>query len=82
VGHQTHSINNKYSADIVLLLTAADDCANATMKLIAEDQAAQLRDQPGFANSVRFWFRNGWHPPRHDPLQKAPERASLARSFR
>ena len=46
LGHKTHSITSRYmhSADTVLL-AAADAVANATMKLIAPDQAQpQLRD--------------------------------------
>ena len=47
LGHKTHSITSRYvhSADAVLL-AAADAVANATMKLMASDQAQpQLRDQ-------------------------------------
>jgi integrase len=47
LGHKTHSITSRYmhSADVVLLV-AADAVANATMKLMASDQAQpQLRDQ-------------------------------------
>ena len=46
-GHKTHSITSRYvhSADAVLL-AAADAVANATMKLMASDEAQpQLRDQ-------------------------------------
>ena len=46
LGHKTHSITSRYmhSADTVLLV-AADAVANATMKLMASDQAQpQLRD--------------------------------------
>ncbi len=40
LGHKTHSITSRYvhSADVVLL-AAADDVANATMKLVEPDQA-------------------------------------------
>jgi integrase len=47
LGHMTRSITSRYmhAADAVLL-TAADAVANATMKLMASDQAQpQLRDQ-------------------------------------
>ena len=47
LGHKTHSITSRYmhSADAVLV-AAADAVANATMKLMASDQAQpQLRDQ-------------------------------------
>ena len=47
LGHKTHSITSRYmhSADTVLVV-AADAVANATMKLMASDQAqTQLRDQ-------------------------------------
>jgi hypothetical protein len=47
LGHKAHSITSRYvhSADAVLL-AAADAVANATMKLMASDQAQpQLRDQ-------------------------------------
>jgi integrase len=47
LGHKSHSITSRYvhSADAVLL-AAADAVANATMKLMASDQAQpQLRDQ-------------------------------------
>ena len=47
LGHKTHSITSRYvhSADAVLL-AAADAVANATMKLMASDEAQpQLRDQ-------------------------------------
>ena len=47
LGHKTHSITSRHvhSADVVLL-AAADAVANATMKLMASDQAQpQLRDQ-------------------------------------
>jgi integrase len=47
LGHKTHSITSRYvhSADAVLL-AAADAVANATMKLMASDQAQpQLRDR-------------------------------------
>ena len=47
LGHKTHSITSRYmhSADAVLL-AAADAVANATMKLMASDQAqSQLPDQ-------------------------------------
>ena len=47
LGHKTDSITSRYvhSADAVLL-AAADAVANATMKLMASDQAQpQLRDQ-------------------------------------
>ena len=47
LGHKTQSITSRYvhSADAVLL-AAADAVANATMKLMASDQAQpQLRDQ-------------------------------------
>jgi hypothetical protein len=47
LGHNAHSIPSRYvhSADAVLL-AEADAVANATMKLMASDQAQpQLRDQ-------------------------------------
>jgi integrase len=47
LGHKAHSVTSRYvhSADAVLL-AAADAVANATMKLMASDQAqARLRDQ-------------------------------------
>ena len=47
LGHKTHSITSRdvHSAD-AMLLPAADAVANATMKLMASDQAQpQLRDQ-------------------------------------
>ena len=47
LGHKTHSITSRYvhSADAVLI-AASDAVANATMKLIASDQAQpELRDQ-------------------------------------
>jgi integrase len=47
LGHKTHSVTSRYmhSADVVLL-AAADAVSNATMKLMASDQAQpQLRDQ-------------------------------------
>ena len=47
LGHKTHSITSRYmhSAD-AMLLAAADAVANATMKLMASDQAQpELRNQ-------------------------------------
>ena len=47
LGHKTHPITSRYmhSADAVLV-AAADAVANATIKLMASDQAQpQLRDQ-------------------------------------
>jgi integrase len=58
LGHKTHSITSRYmhSADIVLL-AAAYAVANATMKLVASDQAQpQLRDQRGDGSVVRDEF--------------------------
>ena len=55
LGHKTHSITSRYmhSADTVLL-AAADAVANATMKLMASDQAQpQLRDQQRDGSVVR-----------------------------
>ena len=68
LGHKTHSITSRYvhSADAVLL-AAADAVANATMKLMASDQAQpQLRDQQRDGSVVRDGitykevFRDTW----------------------
>ena len=63
LGHKTHSITSRYvhSADAVLI-AAADAVANATMKLMASDQAQpqlrnQLRDGVG-DNSPLYIFRD------------------------
>jgi integrase len=58
LGHKTHSITSRYmhSADTVLL-AAADAVANATMKLMASEQAQlQLRDQRRDGSVVRDEF--------------------------
>ena len=55
LGHKTHSMTSRYmhSADAVLL-AAADAVANATMKLMASDQAQpQLRNQQRDGSVVR-----------------------------
>jgi hypothetical protein len=64
LGHKIHSITSRYvhSADAVLL-AAADAVANATMKLMAPDQAQpQLRHaEPGAEFVGAGERRIGWH---------------------